>query len=479
MPYPFSREATAVLGRDHYSGVQITSWFDKVGPDYAKWLGSPYVPVPRDYGTNIRKAINFFAKDDPDAELPAIVVAAMIVHESAGGQSHYYKTRNNPSGIGAINEDPDQALVFETHYDGILATVARLLVYTKGDGPWVEYAPRADIIRSNGWFATVVFLKDLEQKWAFTPWEKYNATAPEKRYGGALASLMNDAHIWMATQENDRPRVPKPEFGNCVIPVGRGNRPGFTMTPQWITIHDTGNRSSGAGEQAHCTYVTTNPATEREPSWHFTVGDDMILQHLPTTEAAWHAGDGANGVGNRQSIAIEMTVDSGQDFAKALANLAHLVAYLLDQHDLGIEKVVQHNHWKSALFPAGKDCPRWLRETGRWPEFLGMVNDILMHRSDDEIVVDDPNARYYRETGHWIINMREVAMLDWFDEQGGVAVLGYPLSGMTLDQDMVYRQLFENVLAEFWPDKNTYRFGGLGQRYVALQRELVTASEGG
>lgn len=472
MSYPFSREATMVLGRDYYTGVALTGWFDKIGPDYAKWLKVPFVPVPRDYGIQIRRAASHFAADDDDAEVLAIVLAAMVAHESAGGQSHFFKTRNNPSGIGATNDNPNGALHFETPFDGLLATVARLLVYTKGDGPWFDLAPRAEIIKSNGWMASVIFLADLEQKWAFTPWDDYNALPPEKRYGASLARLANDAHLWITKQEGDRPRVPAPAIANCLIPVGRGNRPGYPMTPQWITIHDTDNRRPGAGEQAHCTYVTENPATQREPSWHYTVGDDFVLQHLPTNENAWHAGDGANGPGNRTSIAIEMTVDAGQNFEIALENLAYLTAYLLDQHELGYERVVQHKHWLSPAYPAGKDCPRWMREEGEWPAFIDTVRQILEHR-DGDTVVDDPNARYFSETGHWIINTREVRMLDFWQDLGGVASEGYPMGGMTLDQDLVYRQWTENSLLEFWPDQNVYRRGGAGQRYMQLRRELV------
>ncbi len=61
-------------------------------------------------------------------------------------------------------------------------------------------------------------------------------------------------------------------------------------------------------------------------------------------------------------------------------------------------------------------------------------------------------------------------MLDLWAELGGLDEpdpVGYPLSGMTLDEDGVYRQLFDNRLLEVWPDGRA-RSGGLGQRYVQL-----------
>ena len=59
-------------------------------------------------------------------------------------------------------------------------------------------------------------------------------------------------------------------------------------------------------------------------------------------------------------------------------------------------------------------------------------------------------------------------MLDFWAQLGGVASEGFPLGGMELWEDGVYRQLTENSLLEFWPQHNLYRRGGLGQRYAAL-----------
>lgn len=58
-----------------------------------------------------------------------------------------------------------------------------------------------------------------------------------------------------------------------------------------------------------------NPETPT--SWHFTVDEKEIYQHLPLNENGWHAGDG--GTGNRKSIGIEICENDG-DFEKAVAN---------------------------------------------------------------------------------------------------------------------------------------------------------------
>jgi hypothetical protein len=43
---------------------------------------------------------------------------------------------------------------------------------------------------------------------------------------------------------------------------------------------------------------------------------------------------------------------------------------------------------------------------------------------------------------------------------------------MTKDADGIYRQTFENILMEVYPD-GLVRFGGLGQRYVAALARIA------
>lgn len=132
------------------------------------------------------------------------------------------------------------------------------------------------------------------------------------------------------------------------IPQINGNRPGYPMTPKYITIHETANRSVGADALMHAKYVK-NPTTNA--SWHYTVDDKRIVQHLPTSENGWHAGDGGNGPGNRSSIGIEICVNADGDYEKALQNAAWLTDKLMKEHNIPINRVVPHNHW------SGKNCP--------------------------------------------------------------------------------------------------------------------------
>ena len=154
------------------------------------------------------------------------------------------------------------------------------------------------------------------------------------------------------------------------IPVGRRNRPGTKLTgPKYITIHDTANPSKGANALMHARYLKGDDAANRPASWHFTVDDTYIVQHLPLDEVGWHAGDGSSGPGNRSSVAIEICENVDGDRAKAEENAAKLVAHLLKQFNLPINAVVQHNRW------SGKNCPHIIRaRKDGWENFLRMVS---------------------------------------------------------------------------------------------------------
>jgi N-acetylmuramoyl-L-alanine amidase len=154
-----------------------------------------------------------------------------------------------------------------------------------------------------------------------------------------------------------------------MIPVGRPNRPGLKISgPQWITIHDTANTRIGADALSHARYLKSDQAAKIPVSWHFTVDDIQIVQHLPLDEVGWHAGDGLNGTGNRSSIGVEICENQDGNREKAEANAALLVADLLQKLDLNINQIVQHNRW------SGKDCPRVLRgRTNGWAQFIAAV----------------------------------------------------------------------------------------------------------
>ena len=132
------------------------------------------------------------------------------------------------------------------------------------------------------------------------------------------------------------------------IPEDSPGRPGVLRTVESITIHETANTSEGADAEAHSDYLST---TSDEVSWHYTVDDHQIYQHLPDNE--------------------ELCVNADGNFDQTMENAAKLTAFLLKEYDLTIDDVKQHYDFN------GKDCPLIIRQEGRWDEFLGMVQQNL------------------------------------------------------------------------------------------------------
>lgn len=172
--------------------------------------------------------------------------------------------------------------------------------------------------------------------------------------------------------------VAAPPLEIAITPKG-ANRPELVMeSPSYITVHEVGNRAPGADEDMHRTFVH-NGGGPSQVSFHFVVGPTKAIQLLPLDEAAWHASDGYNGPGNRDSVAIE-TIQIG-DFDKTLWHLAWLINEIATtperffhnrprQWDMSIQRIVQHNHWA----PDGKNCPEFIRNRELWPELMRRVD---------------------------------------------------------------------------------------------------------
>ncbi|MEA4832166.1 MAG: N-acetylmuramoyl-L-alanine amidase [Oscillospiraceae bacterium] len=145
-------------------------------------------------------------------------------------------------------------------------------------------------------------------------------------------------------------------------------RPGDVTTKKWIVIHNTGNYSSTADAKMHNEYIHKSTYSSTT-SWHYTVDDHSIYQHIPDNERAFHAGDGGWGEGNAYGIGIEICVNEGGDFYAALDNAAQLVAELMIKNNLTMSSIKQHYDFN------GKNCPQEIRERGLWGSFLENINN--------------------------------------------------------------------------------------------------------
>lgn len=187
----------------------------------------------------------------------------------------------------------------------------------------------------------------------------------EVKDGWGLTSL---GWVSMAHMEAVTPAVRATDNGitiqQRIIKAGRKNRPGNANSCANATIHETGNKAKGADAAAHAGYLDSAAGEKDLRSWHYTVDDHAIIQHLPDNETGYHAGDS---IGNATSIGIEICVNEGGDFEAAKRNAAALVRLLMAEHKIPIANVVQHNRW------SGKNCPATIRATpGGWAAFVAL-----------------------------------------------------------------------------------------------------------
>lgn len=153
--------------------------------------------------------------------------------------------------------------------------------------------------------------------------------------------------------------------------------------PQYIVIHDTGMPAITDDAKGLNKYIhdQANSPDGRVASWHFSIDDKDLFQHVPTDEIAWHAGDGSRkygekaynfktekydiGGGNHNGIGIETCINPTNDYELTLKRTAKLVAMLLYKYNLELDRIKQHYDFSS------KNCPNIIRSTkGLWESFL-------------------------------------------------------------------------------------------------------------
>ena len=176
-------------------------------------------------------------------------------------------------------------------------------------------------------------------------------------------------------------------------------RPGIKRDIKWIVIHDTGNIKKGADASNHNKYIT-NLALENKHSisWHYTIDDSYIYNHIPDNEVAWHAGDGMKNVGegkylgggNKNGIGLEICIDEGNNVFKSIQKTAQLAAYLCLKYDLEIDDIKRHKDF------ANKNCPYTILVNDMWDDFIKMVEFyILLETKYSNFEIDKINQNYH------------------------------------------------------------------------------------
>lgn len=161
---------------------------------------------------------------------------------------------------------------------------------------------------------------------------------------------------------------------------------GYDLNPIGITIHNTANVASARNE------IEYMHVSDDYRSFHFAVDDNEIVQGESLKRNTWHAGDGNTGVGNRQTISIEICLSYVNEytyhgseevrekywrdhfrirFEKAQENAAELVAKLLHDYGWGFapSRIYKHQDFDYG----NKHCPHRTLDMYGWGYFLTLV----------------------------------------------------------------------------------------------------------
>ena len=136
----------------------------------------------------------------------------------------------------------------------------------------------------------------------------------------------------------------------------------YTMIPTRIVVHNTANDASARNE---ISYMISN---NNEVSFHYAVDDKEVVQGIPENRNAWHSGDGENGKGNREGVAIEIcySKSGGDRFIQAEKNAVDLIVDILKRYNWGVDRVTKHQDYN------GKYCPHRTLDMG-WDRFIKMI----------------------------------------------------------------------------------------------------------
>ena len=162
----------------------------------------------------------------------------------------------------------------------------------------------------------------------------------------------------------------------------------YIMKPSCIVVHNTANDASARNEVY---YMTRNSSST---GFHYAVDDKEIVQGIPESRNAFHAGDGRNGKGNREGIAIEIcySKSGGERFLKAELNAISLIVDILKRYGWGIDKVTKHQDY------SGKNCPHRTLELG-WDRFIRQIEKELARGAGYCVRVEATELNYRSGAG--------------------------------------------------------------------------------
>lgn len=142
--------------------------------------------------------------------------------------------------------------------------------------------------------------------------------------------------------------------------------------PVYIVIHETDNYAKGAGARRH---AEAQFLGHLSTSVQYYSGSDGIYQAAEHTDGTYSVGIEYGGnhavkdANNRNTINIEICVNSDGDYGKARKNAIELVKYLMEVTEIPADRVIRHFDAK------GKYCPRKMMDNPElWEDFKRQIS---------------------------------------------------------------------------------------------------------
>ena len=141
---------------------------------------------------------------------------------------------------------------------------------------------------------------------------------------------------------------------------------------EYLTNHNTGNDDNGANAEMHGKYLKNlSQSNSGKKSWHVTIDDKEIRQHLPLNVNGYHCTDGVGShSGNMNSIGIEGCMNKDGNWNKTRLNMIKFNVWCMNNlpnlvGDNWKKTIVPHKHWYN------KNCPSViLAESGGFDKFV-------------------------------------------------------------------------------------------------------------
>lgn len=149
---------------------------------------------------------------------------------------------------------------------------------------------------------------------------------------------------------------------------------------RYIVVHNTDNFAAGADALAHAKAQYNG---NLNTSVHYYTDDKKtVYQTASHGKGCWHVGVNYGGrlfgtVNNKNSIGVEMCVQSGYDFNKAFANTVEFVRQLMAETGIPGDRVVQHYD------VCAKNCPSQIKKKGLWEEFKKQLGSNSPEQKED------------------------------------------------------------------------------------------------